>query len=159
WGNTGLDLPGFRTISPSHPGFGASTGAEQLHDLTDLLVYYLDFLDAADLRDVPLVAHGLGGMFAAELAALQPERFTRLVLVAPFGLWNDAHPTADFFATTPADLAGLLYTDPSSPAARKVAETPAPDSEGYVELMLERAKSMATAAKYLWPIPNRGLAR
>jgi pimeloyl-ACP methyl ester carboxylesterase len=25
--------------------------------------------------------------------------------------------------------------------------------------MLERAKSMATAAKYLWPLPNRGLNR
>jgi pimeloyl-ACP methyl ester carboxylesterase len=28
-----------------------------------------------------------------------------------------------------------------------------------IEYHVERAKSMATAAKYLWPIPNRGLAK
>lgn len=149
---------GLRVLLPSHPGFGATTGTEQLHDLPDLLYYYLDLLDALDLRDLPLVGHGLGGMIAAELAALQPERFSRLVLIAPLGLWNDAYPVLDFFAATPVELAAALYHDPESPAAKARAAVP-PEDEGYLAFMLERAKSMATAAKYLWPIPNRGLAR
>ena len=33
------------------------------------------------------------------------------------------------------------------------------DDERYVDFMLERAKALATAARYLWPIPNRGLAK
>lgn len=147
-----------RVVAPSHPGFGATTGTEQLLDLPDLIYYYLDFLDAADLRGLPLVGHGLGGMFAAELAAVQPERFTRLVLLAPLGLWNPAHPVLDFFAATPEELARALYHDQASPAARATAAPPTPDN-GDVRAALDRARSLATAAKYLWPIPNRGLAR
>jgi pimeloyl-ACP methyl ester carboxylesterase len=64
----------------------------------------------------------------------------------------------DFFAAEPAQLAAALYHDPESPAARAAARVPS-DDDGYVEYMLDRAKAMATAAKYLWPIPNRGLAR
>ena len=47
---------------------------------------------------------------------------------------------------------------PDSPAARAAAEAPT-EGDAMIEYHLERAKSMATAAKYLWPIPNRGLAK
>jgi pimeloyl-ACP methyl ester carboxylesterase len=149
---------GHRVIAPGHPGFGESTGTEHLLDLHDLIYYYLDFLDALDLREARLVGHGLGGMFAAELAAVQPERFPFLVLIAPFGLWDPAHPTLDFFAAAPPELAAAQFHDASAPAAVAAAEIPA-DDKAYIQLMLERAKSLATAAKYLWPIPNRGLAK
>src|SRR5579883_2982100 len=56
-----------QVIAPYHPGFGESTGSEQLTDLNDLLYYYLDFLDAEGLRGIPVVAHSLGAMFALEL--------------------------------------------------------------------------------------------
>jgi pimeloyl-ACP methyl ester carboxylesterase len=148
----------WRVIAPAHPGFGASSGGEHLHDLHDLIYYYLDFLDGLALRDLPLVGHGLGGMFAAELAAVQPERFTRLVLMAPFGLWLPDAPTLDFFAASPPELAAALYYDPSSPAAVAAAAIPS-DQPTMIEHALERAKSQASAARYLWPIPNRGLAR
>jgi pimeloyl-ACP methyl ester carboxylesterase len=147
-----------RVLAPSHPGYGGTTGAEQLADLHDLIYYYLDLLDDLALRDLALVGHGLGGMFAAELAAVQPERLSRLVLIAPLGLWNPARPVLDFFSADPEQLAAALYHDPSSPAARATAAVPADDA-GYVEYTLERSKAMATAAQYLWPIPNRGLSK
>jgi pimeloyl-ACP methyl ester carboxylesterase len=147
-----------RVIVPLHPGYGGSTGTELLQDLPDLVYYYLDFLDQAGLRGLPLVGHGLGGMIAAELAAVQPERFTALVLVAPFGLWLQDDPVQDFFAVPPADLPALLYHDPSSPAAQADADIPT-EGDALIEYHVERAKSLATAAKYLWPIPNRGLAK
>jgi pimeloyl-ACP methyl ester carboxylesterase len=147
-----------RVLAPAHPGYGGTTGAEHLSDLHDLIYYYLDLLDHLALRDLALVGHGLGGMFAAELAAVQPERFARLVLLAPLGLWDPDHPVLDFFAAEPERLAAALYHDPTSPAARATAAVPAEDSR-YVTYVLERAKAMATAASYLWPIPNRGLSR
>ncbi len=148
----------YRVIAPRHPGFGESTGTEQLQDLHDLIYYYLDFLDAEKLSDLPIIGHSLGAMFAAELAAVQPERFSHLVLMAPLGLWNPAHPVADFYAMTPAQLAEATYHDPESPAAQAASAAPE-ENEGYIAFMLERAKSLATAAKYTWPIPNRGLSR
>jgi pimeloyl-ACP methyl ester carboxylesterase len=147
-----------RLIAPLHPGYGGSTGTEQLQDLPDLIYYYLDFLDQLDLRGLPLIGHGLGGMIAAELAAVQPERITALVLVAPMGLWLADDPVEDFFAVPPAELAALLYHDLDSPPARAASEVPT-EGDALIEYHVERAKSMATAAKYLWPIPNRGLAR
>jgi pimeloyl-ACP methyl ester carboxylesterase len=146
----------YRVLAPSHPGVGNSTGTERLQDLTDLIYYYLDFLDSLELRNLPLVGHGLGGMIAAELAAVQPERFSRLVLIAPLGLWNPAYPVLDFFATEPADLGRALFHDPESPIAQAATAIPT-DNDAYVRFMLDRAKGMAVAAKYLWPIPNRGL--
>lgn len=148
----------YHVIAPKHPGFGGSTGSENLLDIYDLIYYYLDFLDAARLRDLPVVGHSLGAMFAAELAAVQPERFSKLVLLAPIGLWNPDHPVVDFFSMTPQELASATYHDPESAAAQAAAQAPE-DNEAYVHFMLERAKSLSTAAKYLWPIPNRGLSK
>ena len=147
-----------RVIAPRTPGFGGSTGTEHLLDLHDLIYYELDLLDALGLRDLPVVGHSLGAMVAAELAAVQPKRFSALVLVAPLGRWNPAHPVADFFSMSPADLAAATYHDPASAVAQAAGKAPE-DHEAYIAFMLDRAKSLATAAKYLWPIPNRGLGK
>ena len=145
-----------RVVAPLLPGFGASTGNEHLIDLHDLLYYELDLLDALDLKGLPLVGHSLGAMIAAELAAIQPARFDKLVLIAPLGLWNEAHPVPDFFTYSPAEMAQALFADPDRPAARAMAQPPA-EGDPMIAYHLERAKSLATSAKYLWPIPNRGL--
>jgi pimeloyl-ACP methyl ester carboxylesterase len=147
-----------RVLAPWLPGFGASTGNEQLVDLFDLLYYELDLLDALGLDNLTLVGHSLGGMLAAELAAVQPQRFTRLVLIGPLGLWNEAYPVPDFFTFSPAETAAALFADPEHPAARALAQPPAEGDE-MIAHHLERARSLATSAKYLWPIPNRGLAK
>ena len=148
----------YRVIAPRLPGFGESRGGEHLLDIHDLIYYGLDLLDTLGLRGLPVIGHSLGGMIAAELAAVQPERVSRLVLIAPFGLWNPAYPVADFFAMAPAQLAAATYHDPASPAAQAAARPPE-DNEAYIAFMLDRAKSLATSAKYLWPIPNRGLSK
>lgn len=148
----------YRVIAPRMPGFGGSTGTEHLLDLHDLLYYELDLLDNLGLRDLPVIGHSLGGMIAAELAAIQPERFTAQVLIAPMGLWNPAHPVADFFAMSPPQLAAAMYHDLASPTA-EAASRPPEDNDAYIAFMLDRARSLATSAKYLWPIPNRGLSK
>jgi pimeloyl-ACP methyl ester carboxylesterase len=148
----------YRVLAPTHPGFGGSTGIEHLRDVHDAIYFYLDLLDHLELSGLPLVGHGLGGMFAAELAAVQPERFTHVVLLAPFGLWLVDAPTLDFFAVQPAELAAALYADPTAAAALAAAAAPA-DQEALIAQALDRASSLASAATYLWPIPNRGLGK
>jgi pimeloyl-ACP methyl ester carboxylesterase len=148
----------YRVITPTIAGYGNSTGSDRLQDIHDLIYWGLDLLDALGLRSQPVIGHGLGGMLAAELAAVQPDRVTRLVLMDAFGLWLPDHPTLDYFAATPAELALALYHSQESPAARAAAQAPK-EGDAYVAFMVERAKSMATAAKYLWPLPDRGLDR
>lgn len=145
-------------LAPTHPGYGASTGGDKLDDIHDATYFYLDLLDALQLNKLALIGHGLGGMFASELAAVQPERFSHLVLIDPFGLWLEDVPTLDYFVLPPAELAAALYHDLDSPAAQATARAPE-GQEALVAYMLERAQSMAAAARYLWPIPDRGLSK
>ena len=62
----------FEVIQPHHPGWPGSEGFDHLDDVIDMSLYYLDLFDAMGLRDINLVGTSLGGMFAAEIAALGP---------------------------------------------------------------------------------------
>ena len=53
---------------------------------------------------------------------MEPERFTRLVLVAPAGLWNAEYPVMDFFVASPAELAAAVWADPTSPMAQATVD-------------------------------------
>ena len=160
---------GHTVVAPRTPGFGESTGTENLDDIHDLVFFYLDLLDELDLSHLPLVGHSLGGMFAAELAATQPERFSHVALASPFGLWDNADPVTDLFTISLPDLAKAMYANEKSEAAVAVATAPqarmtevdpeTDEGQATINYLVERAKSMSTAAKYLWPIPNRGLVK
>jgi pimeloyl-ACP methyl ester carboxylesterase len=155
-----------RVIAPRHPGYGDAS-QDELDTVQDLVYAYLDLLDALGLDGVPLVGHSLGGMIAAELAATQPKRFTKLVLLAPMGYFHLDHPTFDFFACTPSEMAAAFFKDPDSAAAHSAGDRglvriaqvghESPEGRDLIEVYVERTKTLATAAKYLWPIPNRGL--
>jgi pimeloyl-ACP methyl ester carboxylesterase len=140
--------------APEHPGSGQSTGLEELRDIWDLVLYYNDLLDALELPSAKVVGHSFGGMVAAELAANNPERVTKLVLIAPIGLWRDDAPIPDL-AATPADkMAGLVLADPNSPLAAFLAP-PVDDPEA----LFQAAMRMASIFHFIWPIPDKGLDR
>jgi pimeloyl-ACP methyl ester carboxylesterase len=148
----------FRVIAPEHPGFGRSEGLEQLDDVIDLVLYYTEFIDAMGLDQPYLVGHSLGGMIAAEVAAIAPHLPSKLVLMAPLGLWLDDHPVMDFFAATPEELATAMFHDPASAAARELQIMPS-DPAAQLEAALERTKNLSAAGKFLWPIPDKGLKK
>lgn len=148
----------FTVYAPSHPGFESSSGLDEIDDIIDLVVYYNDFLDAIGLESTHVVGHSLGGMFAAELAALSPQRVRKLVLVNAVGLWIDAHPVADFFAMTPAELAVALWHNPESDAAKAMFAI-AENEQEQLEAFLLRSQHLATAGKFMWPIPDKGLKK
>ena len=148
----------FRVIAPEHPGFGQSEGLEHLDDVVDLALYYTEFMDAMGLDAPYIVGHSLGGMLGAEVAAIAPERVSKLVLISPLGLWLDDHPVLDFFSATPEELASAIFHDPASPTAKEMLALPS-DSDAQLEAVLERTKNLTAAGKFLWPIPDKGLKK
>jgi pimeloyl-ACP methyl ester carboxylesterase len=147
----------FAVTAPLHPGFG-STGEEQFHeDLLKFTLYMWDVLDALGIQEPILVGHSLGGMLAAEMAAIEPRRVKKLVLVGPAGLWLDDCPTADFFAMTPEELVQAVFHDPQSDVAQAFLSLPQ-DTNAANEVMLQRLKGFAMASRFLWPLPDRGLS-
>ncbi len=148
----------FRVIAPAHPGFGASTGLVHLDDIIDLAIYYYDFLDALGIESSHVVGHSLGGMLAAEIAALDPSRVRRLVLANPIGLWRDDAPVLDFFAADMATVQAAVWADPESELVKSRRPDPS-DAEKLVEAMYESMQSLSAAAKFQWPIPDKGLKK
>jgi pimeloyl-ACP methyl ester carboxylesterase len=144
-------------IAPLAPGFADLADLDELRDVHELAMHYDDLFEALGLDGVPVVGHSFGGMIAAELAAHYPRRVGRLVLIAPVGLWNDAYPVADLFAALPTELPALLYADTSHPAAQ--AMFVGAESELDVEALMPMMRGLTALAKFMWPIPDRGLSR
>ena len=147
-------------IAPRLPGLGRTTGDDAIVDLWGLLYYMLDLLDALNVQDATVVAHSLGSLIGPELIAMQPARFTTLVLIAPFGLWNDSYPNEDIFTfkDKPEELKVRVFHEPQHPQAVAMF-SPEVAPEDNTRVLVERAKIYQTAAKYMWPIPDRGLRK
>ena len=148
----------FTVYAPVHPGFGETDGVEGLDDILDLTLYHLDLLDALELERPHLVGHLFGAMVAAETAALHSHRVDRLVLASPAGLWLEDDPGVDYFVTPANELRALLFADPDSEVARSTAPEATTDEERQQQ-SIKRGRSLSTVAKFLWPIPDKGLAK
>ena len=82
----------YEVFVPMHPGWGPSTGVEHLDNCVDMALYYHDFFDELGLKSVNLAGTSLGGMFAAEIAAINGSYVRKLVLAAPAGLLRKELP-------------------------------------------------------------------
>ncbi len=145
-------------FAPICPGFGESEGIEHIDDILDLTLFYLDLLDELGLDRSHLVGHFFGSMIAAELASIAGQRVDRLVLASPAGLWLDHEPGVDYFTTPPGELRSVLFASPDSEVARHLLPEKLSDEQTQIQT-IERVKSLATVAKFLWPIPDKGLKK
>jgi pimeloyl-ACP methyl ester carboxylesterase len=103
-----------RVLCASHPGFGFSGDAPHVAGMSDMVLHYLDLLDALDLPQKPdLIGFSMGGWMASELAGVARERFDKVVLVAPAGLNDPAHPATNLGEVAPNDLPTYLAHDVS----------------------------------------------
>src|ERR1700741_4341663 len=68
-------------LVPDLPGFGHSGQPTWARDVRDLAILMGAWLRKQDLGPVTLVGCGFGGWVAAELASMQPQVLSRLVLV------------------------------------------------------------------------------
>jgi pimeloyl-ACP methyl ester carboxylesterase len=148
----------FTVYAPEHPGFGESTGLEQVDDIIDLALYYHDLMDTLQIESAHVIGHSLGGMLAAEMAALCSHRVRKLVLVDAVGFWRDEDPILDFFAVPAAELGQYVYHDPQSAAVRASLQIP-DEPDALMERLFQHLQSLTAAGKFLWPIPDRGLKK
>jgi pimeloyl-ACP methyl ester carboxylesterase len=146
--------------APDHPGTG-DTARDAIHrvpGLWDLVLIYDELLDALGLERVALVGASFGGMVACEIAAHRRDAISALVLLDPIGLWRDDAPVAQYMIMSAQELASALFHDPQGPAARAALALPTDDAERAVA-MADLVWSMGATGKFVWPIPDKGLAR
>ena len=170
----------FRVAAPLLPGYEDSEGADNLRSMLDVTLWAFDVIDALRIERPIVVGHSMGGMIAAEMAALCPQQVERLALIAPVGLWLDAHPIPDLFAAMPFELPGLLFHDVALGVRLLTGGLPldqmreAVESGGSFQLgvllsrfedtgflqqfLIDNARRLGMAGKLLFPIPERGLA-
>src|SRR3954452_13875429 len=146
-----------RVIAPEQPGYGRSTGFENVQDLLDLVLFYRAFVESLDLGEVAVMGHSTGGMFAAELAAIAPQVVSKLVLVDAFGLWIDEEPSLDPFGPADEVLAAKWHDPSAAPNPEPTIFEPDPDDPQAA--ILWQAGNLATATKFMWRIAERGLRR
>lgn len=152
-------LSATHTVIALHlPGYGASEGLERIRSFYDLAVWIDEVLDALKLDSVALAGHDFGGAAAAEYAALFRRRVSRLVLLAPYGLWPEGEPLTDIFGLTPGALTRALYADPTGVHANDF-NVQYPDKERQDAAILSRRQALIAAAKLMWPIPDKGLRK
>jgi pimeloyl-ACP methyl ester carboxylesterase len=146
-----------RVIAPEQPGYGTSAGFENVRDLLDLVLFYRSLIETAVGEPVDIIGHSTGGMIAAEIAAIAAPDVRRLILVNAFGLWLDDQPTVDPFGSA-SQVLRAKWHDPDQrpdPEPTLFVEDPE-DPQGAV---VTEAQNRATATKFMWPIPDRGLRR
>lgn len=131
-----------RVIAPEHPGFGRSKIPTWMMSVGDLAYFYLDVLEALDLKDVHLVGHSLGGWTAAEIAVRNTTRLKSISLLAPAGVRSPEVPFGDIFLWSPEEHARHSFFDKKL-VEERIKQLAATD----VDLTLQ---NRAAAARLAW---------
>jgi len=139
------------------PGFKGEAGFEAPTSYLDWIVTACDAVDATGVtsdRPVTLVGASVGGMLAAEIAALRPEIVARLVLLAPFGIADEHDVGFDYFSLRGPDRLPHLF-------AKGIPEA-------FEHQFADRGEEEAPVARYIvdiaagaltWPIGDRGTVK
>lgn len=150
----------YTVYAPEFPGTSAGDpySIHAVDELSDLVLVYEEVLRGLGVTGATLVGESFGGMLAAELAAHFPTLVSQLVLLDPLGLWRDDEPVTNWL-TAPADqVPGLLFHDPAGDGARAAAALPE-DPDAARAAMVSRVWATGCCAKFIWPLPDRGLRR
>jgi pimeloyl-ACP methyl ester carboxylesterase len=143
-------------VAPLAPGFADLAELDAIGNVHELALHYDDVLAALGLDAVTLVGHSFGAMAAAEVAAHFPRRVARLALISPIGLWLDQHPLPDMFAVPYMTIDTVLWkAGKPIPAMADPADEP----NNPVERQVAISQGLTTVAKFVWPLPDRGLRR
>jgi len=148
----------FHVYAPYLPGYGETEECGSLRDMQDFALHGWDVVEALGLKNPILVGHSMGGMIAAEMAALAPHEVSRLGLICPVGLWMDDHPIVDVFATLPFEMPALMFHDAVAGAAMLTAGRNVSDPNFLQTYLVQNARQLGMAGRILFPIPDRGLS-
>lgn len=148
-----------RIVAPLAPGFDDLEELSEIDTIHELALDYDDLLRGLNLPSLPIIGHSFGAMIAAELAAHFPDRASRLVLIAPVGLWNDAYPVADLFARPVGEMDQILWHDLAARDAYAARIAASEAGQNEVEQLIGLTRNLTALTKFIWPIPDKGLRR
>ena len=146
----------FTVYAPLHPGLTEPEDIREITSLWDLVLYHYELFDALGLETPTVIGHSYGGMLAAEVAATNPERVSKLVLIDALGFWLDDHPITDWTAMEPMDLSRISVYDPDGEVAQRLTAVP-DELEAQQDQIISTTWALACTAKFIWPIPDKGL--
>jgi pimeloyl-ACP methyl ester carboxylesterase len=157
-GNPGLSpalaaLENIEVVAPVLPGFDGEAGFEAPADYLGWLVRVWDAVDATGALPCPVIGASVGGMLAADLAALRPEAVTKLALLGPLGIWDADTPGEDPFAVPGPARAPMLFSGEVPDVF-----TNAFADKGAAEQPVAQFLVQVAAASLIWPMPDHGLA-
>ncbi|HKT20556.1 MAG TPA: alpha/beta fold hydrolase [Stellaceae bacterium] len=133
----------YELLVPEHPGFGGSDDPPLIRSVSDMAMFYLDFLETLELKNLHIVGHSLGGWIAAEMLIRDRARARSLALIAPAGLRVEGVPSGDIFIWNREELLRNIFHDPAYAEIALGLKL----SEDQVDLML---KNRFTATKLGW---------
>ena len=133
----------YELLVPEHPGFGASDDPPLIRSVSDMAMFYLDFLEALELRDIHIVGHSLGGWIAAEILIRDQSRAKSLTLISAAGIRVEGVPSGDIFIWNREELLrNVFYNQAYADIALSLQLT-----EQQLDTML---KNRFTATKLGW---------
>jgi pimeloyl-ACP methyl ester carboxylesterase len=147
----------YRVHAPLLPGYGDSEEAPNIRDMLDITLHTFDVIEALGLHRPMLIGCSLGGMIAAEMAAIAPNEVDRLVLIGSAGLWLDDHPVPDVFSALPHELPALLFHDVALGEKILTGGVDMDDPGFLIPFLVNYTRTLGMAGKFLFPIPDRGL--
>ena len=135
-------------VAISLPGFpGGGRGHLQLDSLFEWSLAAHDLFCAAGCRGETLMGASVGGALAAEVAAVWPDSVGKLVLLAPFGLYDDDNPPTDPWAQR-GDKVDALMCETEGLYNELIK---CPGNADSVEWPIEMTRAREASARYLWP--------
>lgn len=149
-----------KVIVPSLPGFpGAGDGHREFDSIADWVAATLDLIEAAGGSGGDLVAESIGGMLAADVAALSPASVRRLVLMGSWGLYDPADPIASPFEQPASETPDRLVADPAAYDRDLGCDAPESDRAAATDWEVMHYRADEAAARLVWPFGERGLAK
>lgn len=144
-----------RVLVPALPGFPGAPDFRHLDSLLDWIVQIVETLEALDEQPVDLIGSSVGGALAAEAAAIAGPLVNRLVLIAPFGVYDADDPAADIWAQVPGpdSIPNLVCADPET---WKQAWT-LPEGAAAIDWQVMHSRAMEASARLLFPFGDTGV--
>jgi pimeloyl-ACP methyl ester carboxylesterase len=145
-------------FAPRFPGTsrGNEEAVHALDSWLDLVVYHGELIDRLALDAPAFAGHSVGGLLAAELAAVAPRSVSRLALIDPVGLWRDDRPVKNWMVLNDVERRPALFADPDGAAAAAFFAVPKEPAE-RIDTLAQLIWAQACTGKFVWPIPDRGL--